>query len=386
MEKPQRLRTELATNVFEEAIDRMVKVYEEGHRVVVSFSGGKDSGTCVEICVIAATLTGRLPVEVVMRDEEIMFPGTFEYAERMYHRPDIDFRWIYANQPVVNVFNRRTPFFWVFDPQLPPESWVRQPPPFAIKHPYYNIETLISKEVYPPAPGKDLVAVLGLRVQESPRRKMGLMSSGGYLTKRNHNFRFARPIYDWGFGDVWKAHKDNNWDYNSAYDVMHRHGVNRNSLRISPPTMSAAAINELQVAAAAFPKWADKVDIRCPGVRSAINYGKRAVMPIRRLGETWEGTFDRTCVKDAPAWISERAVKVRDAVVKRWNERATFPFPDKKQQGSLSPVPTQLASWEDLCKVLYTGDPFSLKQAMLPYVEPHYFRQGDNGWGGKPSW
>ena len=83
MEKPQRLRTELATNVFEEAIDRMVKVYEEGHRVVVSFSGGKDSGTCVEICVIAATLTGRLPVEVVMRDEEIMFPGTFTDEERV---------------------------------------------------------------------------------------------------------------------------------------------------------------------------------------------------------------------------------------------------------------------------------------------------------------
>lgn len=70
-------------DVFAEAVHRMVRVYGEGHRVVVSFSGGKDSGVCLEVCLEAARQTGRLPVEVIMRDEEIMFPGTFEYAERV---------------------------------------------------------------------------------------------------------------------------------------------------------------------------------------------------------------------------------------------------------------------------------------------------------------
>ena len=73
----------LGLNVFDQAIDRLVKEYKDGHRIVVSFSGGKDSTVCLELCIIAATMTNRLPVDVVMRDEEIMHPGTYEYCERI---------------------------------------------------------------------------------------------------------------------------------------------------------------------------------------------------------------------------------------------------------------------------------------------------------------
>ena len=122
-------RRKTGLNVFDQAIDRMVEVYEQGHRVVVSFSAGKDSGVAMEICAIAAALTNRLPVEVIMRDEEIMFPGTFEYAERVAARPDIDFHWIYARQPIINVFNRENPYWWVFDPLLDPCLLYTSPSP-----------------------------------------------------------------------------------------------------------------------------------------------------------------------------------------------------------------------------------------------------------------
>src|SRR5574340_797127 len=106
--------------VFDASLDRLIEVYEQGHRLVVSFSAGKDSGVVLEMAILAATLTNRLPVEVIMRDEEIMFPGTFEYAERIAARPEVKFHWVYANQPVINVFNRERPYWWVFDPQLEP--------------------------------------------------------------------------------------------------------------------------------------------------------------------------------------------------------------------------------------------------------------------------
>jgi len=160
-------RKQLDIDVFNIAIDRMVKIYEDGHTIVVSFSAGKDSGVCLEVCLIAATITNNLPLKVVMRDEEIMFPGTFEYAERTYNRPDIEFHWLIASQPVINIFNREDPYFWVFDPLLKPEQWVRQPSPFAEFIEDMNIAAMSTRERFHVKDGKDLVQVVGLRTQAS---------------------------------------------------------------------------------------------------------------------------------------------------------------------------------------------------------------------------
>jgi predicted phosphoadenosine phosphosulfate sulfurtransferase len=129
----------LEKSVFDAALDRLIAVYSEGHRVVVSFSAGKDSGVCLELCIIAARLTNRLPVEVAMRDEEIMYPGTFEYAERCAARPEIKFHWLIAGQPIVNIFNREQPYWWVFDPDAEP-LWVRRPPAIVSGMKFYGNE------------------------------------------------------------------------------------------------------------------------------------------------------------------------------------------------------------------------------------------------------
>ena len=126
-------RTNTGNNVFDEALQRMVSIYREGHRVVVSFSTGKDSTVLLEICIIAAEITGRLPVDVVLRDEELMFPGTYEFAERVANRPEVNMVWIVANNPIVNVYDRANPYFWVMDPELQPSEWMREAPSWATK-------------------------------------------------------------------------------------------------------------------------------------------------------------------------------------------------------------------------------------------------------------
>lgn len=379
----------LGVTTFDQAVDRMYRLYAEGHRVVVSFSAGKDSGVCVEICTVAAMLADRLPVEVAMRDEEIMFPGTFEYAERVARRDEVDFLWAVANQPIVNVFNRNNPYWWVFDPRLEPEEWVREPPAdLAVSIDQQHIAGLINTDRYPPAEGKNLYAVIGLRVSESPQRRMGLYSSGGYLTTGTDGiggFYKCRPIYDWSDGDIWKAILDNGWDYNRAYDVMYRLGVSRKGMRIGPPTMTVAGLSQLQTCARGWPRWFDKVCERLPGVRLAVQFGRHALEPDRKLGETWKQTFHRTILDDPRAadWIKERAAAVRDRSISKHAAHSTADLPDT----TMCPRCMPIGCWRHLTRYMYAGDPFSLKQRFLPPVEPEFFRDGAGTWGGgRPAW
>ncbi len=379
-------RRHLGTSVLDEAVARMQEVYEEGHRVMVSFSGGKDSGVALEVCILAATLTDRLPVEVVMRDEEIMLPGTFEYCHRVAERPEVDFHWMYANQPVVNVYNREQPYFWVFDPLLDPSEWVREPPEFAYRIPEQHIGALSDVKRFPPPEGKRLVAVLGLRVSESVNRLRGLFSSGGYMTKGPGDFGayYARPVYDWNDGDVWKAHAEYKWDYNRAYDTMVRFGHKRRQLRIAPPTINALGARELKMASQAWPKWFERVARRLPGVRLAAKYGLRALMPPRRYNETWEQAFNRLCIEEAPEWIADRARRYKKLVINQHRAHSTEPVPQVTQCKRCG----QNSSWYRMVVNMYDGDPFCSKTGStgeLQYVEPEFFRPGAGTWGGKPS-
>ncbi len=374
----------IGKNVFDAALDRLTELYEEGHRVVVSFSGGKDSGVCLELAIVAASIAGRLPVTVVMRDEEIMLPGTFEYAERVAAREEVDFHWMIARQPVINVFNRKSPYFWTFDPLLSPDEWVRPWPTLGYEIPEKHIQGMVTKERFPPDEGKDLITVMGLRTSESMGRRMGLYSSGGYLTKGNeYGVRYARPIYDWQDGDVWLAHKTYSWDYNEAYDYMNRLGVSRRDLRIAPPTLTPGSVRFLEVAAKAHPRWFDRVSKRLPGVRTAGLYGKISVEPFRKWQETWEQCYDRTCIREAPEWIAERAVEFRNAALTRHFKHTTDRIPEVRICSDCGGFG---GSWKRMAKIMFNGDPFCSKQTVLKVVEPEFFREGAGVWGGKPTW
>ena len=319
-----------------------------------------------------------------MRDEEIMPPGTFEYAERVRLLPDVSFHWLVAHQPIINIFNREVPYWWVFDKTVDPEKWVRRPPAWAEYIAEPDITRMTIPERFPPAPGKTLFATIGLRAQESNTRKMSVYITGGYLTGANqYGTRNARPIYDWTDGDVWRAVRDNKWDYNHAYDTMARLGIPRRHLRIGPPTINGASIQQLPYLRKAWPKWFEKVCERLPGVRSVTLFGKRAISPERRLGENWEQTFKRECIERAPAWISDRAKQSMETRLRRHSYHSTDPFPQNQGCQKCQTI----RSWKGLTEVLYTGDPFVMKAKDLKVVEPEFFRAGAGTWGGgKPTW
>jgi len=382
-------RRYLGESVFDAAIQRLVNSYEAGHRVLVSTSGGKDSTVCTELAIIAARMTGRLPVELIHRDEEIIHPGTTEYLERVAQRTDeVQMHWILAHNPVINSFDRWNPYFWVFDERLDPEQWVRKPPSFAKTIDSIDIQDLVTADQYPPVPGKEVHGVLGLRADESSGRMLGTHSAGGYFTGMDTTgVCGSRPLYDWTEADVWKAIYVNDWDYNSAYDVMHRMGLKRRELRVAPPTMNPAGADHIRdVCSVAWPGWWNRVVQRLPSVRTVALYGKRAIEATRLYDESWEQCYKRSCIAEAPPWISRRAELMMEMEVGAHTRHSTAPFPQRERCGECG----TLGSWMHLTRTMYLGDPFSVKAAKLPYVDPSVFRPDLVGkrqgyWSGQPG-
>lgn len=376
-------RAYMQQNVFEAAVARMTEVYKKGHRVVISFSGGKDSTCVLNVSLIAAKRCGIKRIEVVMKDEEINIPGTYDYAERVANRPDVDFNWFITRQPIVNCFNRENPFFFCFDKQLDPEDWVRKyPDKWIIDSPYKSIDQMTVPEFFPVQAGQILMPVIGLRTQESVNRLFGLMSKGGYTTGvyefQGALQQEATPIYDWSDGDVWKGINDFGWDYNKGYDTLRMLGVPTKQLRTGPPTMNPAGLSSLVLAAKAWPNWFARVARRLPGVRTAVQFGLRAVQPERRIGESWEQCFYRTCVDDAPEWVKPRAMYAMKVMTRRHAKHATTPYPEVTKCKTCA---GRLASWKLLALNMWGGDPFCVYCNDLPAYQPEDARAGEGYWG-----
>lgn len=366
----------LNADVYAVGLQRTRELYRSNARVIVAFSGGKDSGICVELARIACKMErGNEQVELFCLDDEIMYPGTFEYQERIAEQKDINIHWCIAGEPMPCVWNRTLPYWWVFDNRLDPDQWVRKPPSYAKKIDQINLYDIVSPALFPPKPGEKLYVIIGNRASESRTRLLSIHSSQSFITKKSSVGTYkAYPIYDWHTSDVWKAIHEHKWDYNEAYNVLLKMGLSPNAQRIAPPTMAYFGMNSLALAAKAWPRWYDKVNTRLPGAKTIAHFGMRAIEPLRREGESWQDCYRRECIDNAPDWIKARAQVAADYMMAHHAKHSSMPFPEIepcKMCGTLK------GSWDGLAKILYTGDPYSLKAEFLPWVQPSQFRPDD---------
>ena len=298
-------KIEVDESCYDLAVRRMEQTFRDFDKVVVSFSGGKDSTACLHLALEEARRTNRLPLDVVFFDEECIPPETVEYVERVAQNPDIRLLWFCLPLKLGNACSREFPEWYVWD-EPDRAKWVRPLPERAIRTwPTFRRgmgAADFSPSIFGPENGR-VAWVLGIRTQESMTRYQSIATKVGFqcftiplsmagkyadaigLRKRKSGTVPCRwackvyPIYDWTTEDVWKAPEIFGWDYNKAYDVMRACGLPPLVARCSP-TFGEQTNRRLWSYKTCWPKlWAKMVD-RVPGAATAARYANTELYGI----------------------------------------------------------------------------------------------------------
>ena len=347
----QRVMRPLNTDVFSAATERMRHVFENYDQVVVSYSGGKDSTAILELAIVVARERGKLPVEVLFCDEEVLLPETVEMVMRAMERPEVNFKWVCARVHYWDASSNEEPHWWTWDPAKR-DVWVRDPPPFAIwidqevKHP---LPANVMKILYGPEYGR-IASIIGLRGYESRPRMYGLISSGGYIAKGPApHIDKVRPIYDWRDRDVWLAIHKFGWDHNAAYAKMYRLRPSAKDLRIAVPT-SIEAMRTWADWQIGWPRVWDRMRKRFPNIHSLAMFNYDLHHAVRKQGETWKDAVYRYL----DANLVEDRHKVEgdiNKVLRAHQRHSTAPMYQDK------PCPLCRFSWKKLARIAMLGNP-----------------------------
>ncbi len=298
-------------NVYDATMARLKLVFDHFEYVYVSFSGGKDSGLLLNMCMeYIRKYAPNRRLGVFHMDYEIQYTHTVDYVKRVCE----------ANKDILDVYHCCIPFkvatctsmhqnFWrPWDPQMK-ELWVREKPEQAYTEKDfsfytrgqrdYDFQFLFATWLRMHTKSNNVCCLVGIRTQESKNRWFTIHKDRnyrhwlGYRWTREIDSRVynAYPIYDWSTEDVWTAYGKFGWDYNRLYDLYWQAGVPLGRQRVASPFISEA-ISTLKMYKAIDPDTWGKMVSRVNGVNFSGIYGTTTAMGWKSIkcpqGFTWE--------------------------------------------------------------------------------------------------
>lgn len=348
----------LNNNVYEEALSRIKYCFLNYDKIVVSFSGGKDSTAVLNLTIEVARELGRLPVHAIFVDEEAIHPTTIEYVERVKQSPDVILDWYCLPVKHRNACSNEQPYWYCWHPEES-DLWVRELPPAAIT---YHSSFVFGQSfqdwmptMYGPEYGK-VCYLTGIRTQESLRRFriIATKKNDAFLTTsaEHKNAYRAFPIYDWSSEDVWKLVQIKNYDYNKTYDIFNQTQLHGKLLhqRVCPP-FGEEPLRGLWVYAECFPELWHKMLHRVKGVATAWRYANTELFSNWHKPDhkTWKEYFHILLSNYDPEY--QNLIKENiNRLIRQHQSKTNSPIPDE------DPNPISGASWKFFAKIAQKGD------------------------------
>lgn len=302
-------------NVYLETQDRLKLLFDEFDNIYVSFSGGKDSGVLLNLCIdyIRQNNLDR-KIGVFHLDYEAQYTYTTEYVDRT----------LSENSDILEVYRCCVPFkvttctsmyenYWrpwdsdkkdIWVSNLPEKCYTELDFDFYKPNMWdYEFQELFSDWIHKKKNAKKTACLVGIRTQESLNRWRAIHSDRNYKNykgvnwtkKMYENVYNAYPIYDWITEDIWIANSKFGWTYNKLYDIYYQAGLTIDQMRVASPFLSTAQ-DSLKLYMIIEPRTWGKLIGRVNGVNFTGIYGGTTAMGWREIklpkGHTWKSYME----------------------------------------------------------------------------------------------
>lgn len=323
-------------NVYEAARKRIQYAISEFDNIIVSFSGGKDSGVMLNLTLdIAKEMNALDKVGVYHMDYEAQYQATTDYVSEMFHSLPIEVKKYWVCLPIkaqcsASMFQS---FWqpWKFEDK---EIWCRELPKNSINErnfPYsFNYE--ISDYEFNVQFGKEIAKtgktcfLIGIRTQESLNRWQSIHATKGmykdkrFSTKIANNLYNVYPIFDWEVEDVWVYNYKFQKPYNKIYDLFYQAGLTVNAMRVASP-FNDCAKSSLKFYKVIDPNNWGKMISRVNGVNFTALYGDTVAMGWKSIklpkGHTWK-SYMYFLLDTLPKETKENYLKKLEVSKKSW--------------------------------------------------------------------
>ncbi len=242
----------LKENVYDAARQRIARIFDDFRYISIAFSGGKDSGVLLNLCIDEARKRGRR-IGVLFIDLEAFYKLTIEFVERMIfnNRDVVEPCWVCLPMESPNSLSYLEPTWIWWDPEKKP-IWVRPMPQhdcvlnldnhtFGFYRRNMPFEEFIRHYAEWYGRGKPTACLIGLRTDESLNRYRALTCEKEnyrgliYSTRNGRNSYNFYPLYDWRVEDIWTYNGRFEKDYNRLYDLFYKAGISIHRMRVDEP-------------------------------------------------------------------------------------------------------------------------------------------------------